>query len=46
MPATNAVSEWSALALRRVKTYLRTTMSQARLNNYCTSTKRKLTNCA
>jgi len=33
MPATNAVSERSASALRRVKTYLRTTMSQARLNN-------------
>lgn len=33
MPATNAVSERSASALRRVKTYLRTTMSNARLNN-------------
>ena len=33
MPATNAVSERSASALRRVKTYLRTTMCDARLNN-------------
>jgi len=33
MPATNAVSERSASALRRVKTYLRTTMTQMRLNN-------------
>ena len=33
MPATNAVSERSASALRQVKTYLRTTMSQAHLNN-------------
>lgn len=33
MPATNAVSERSASALRRIKTYLRTTMGQARLNN-------------
>ena len=36
MPATNAVSERSASALRRVKTYLRTTMSQARLNSLMT----------
>ena len=33
LPSTNAVSERSASALRRVKTYLRTTMSQLRLNN-------------
>ena len=33
IPATNAVSERSASALRRVKTYLRSTMSQLRLNN-------------
>ena len=33
MPATNAVSGRSASALRRVKTYLRTTMSDARLYN-------------
>ena len=33
MPATNAVSECSASMLRRVKTYLRATMSQLRLNN-------------
>ena len=32
-PATNAVSERSASALRRVKTYLRATISQLRLNN-------------
>ena len=31
-PATNAVSERSASQLRRVKTWLRTTMSQERLN--------------
>ena len=33
IPATNAVSERSASTLRRVKTYLRSTMSQLRLNN-------------
>ena len=33
MPATNAVSERSFSALRRVKTYLRATMTQKRLNN-------------
>ena len=33
MPATNAVSERSASAMRRLKTYLRTTMTQFRLNN-------------
>ena len=33
MPATNSVSERSASALRRIKTYLRTTMGQNRLNN-------------
>ncbi len=32
MPATNASSERSFSALRRVKTYLRTTMKQDRLN--------------
>ena len=32
MPATNAVSERSFSALRRLKTWLRSTMSQARLN--------------
>ena len=32
-PATNAVSERSASGLRRVKTYLRSTMTQQRLNN-------------
>ena len=32
MPATNAISERSASVLRRVKTYLRSTMSQLRLN--------------
>ena len=32
MPATNAVSERSASAMRRIKTYLRTTMTQRRLN--------------
>ena len=33
MPATNASSERSFSALRRIKTYLRNTMSQARLNH-------------
>ena len=33
MPATNAVSERSFSTLRRIKTFLRSTMSQARLNN-------------
>ena len=32
-PATNAVSERRASALRRIKTYLRSTMIQARLNH-------------
>ena len=32
MPATNATSERSFSALRRIKTYLRTTMQQERLN--------------
>ena len=33
MPATNAVSERSASALRKIKNYLRTSMGQARLNH-------------
>ena len=33
MPATNAVSERSASAMRRIKTYLRSTMTQSRLTN-------------
>ena len=32
-PATNAVSERSCSALRRTKTWLRTAMTQERLNN-------------
>lgn len=36
MPATNAVSEQSFSTLRRTKTYLRSTMSQVRLNNVMT----------
>ena len=36
LPATNAVSERSFSSLRRIKTYLRTTMSQARLNHLMT----------
>lgn len=33
LPATNATSERSFSALRRIKSYLRTTMSQSRLNH-------------
>lgn len=33
MPATNAVSERSFSVMRRVKSYLRSTMGQARLNH-------------
>lgn len=33
MPATNAVSERSASAMRRIKSYLRSTMTQSRLNS-------------
>jgi hypothetical protein len=33
MPATNATSERSFSALRRLKSYLRSTMSQSRLNH-------------
>ena len=33
LPATNATSERSFSAMRRVKTYLRTTMTQESLNN-------------
>ena len=33
MPATNTESEWSFSAVRRIKTYLRSTMSQQRLNH-------------
>ena len=33
MPATNATSERSFSAFRRIKTFLRTTMHQARLNH-------------
>ena len=33
MPATNAGSERSFSAVRRIKTYLRSTMSQQRLNH-------------
>ena len=33
MPAMNAVSERSFSALRRIKSYLRATMSQERLNH-------------
>ena len=33
MPATNAVSEGSFSCLRRIETYLRSTMHQARLNH-------------
>ena len=33
MPATNAVSERSASAMCRIKTYVRSTMTQLRMNN-------------
>lgn len=33
MPATNVTSERSFSAMRRLKTYLRSTMGQERLNN-------------
>ena len=33
MPATNAMSEHSFSSLRRIKSYLRSTMTQTRLNN-------------
>ena len=33
MPATNAVSERSASAMRRIKNYLRSTMTQTQLKN-------------
>ena len=33
MPATNAVSERSASAMHRIKTYLRSTMTQLQVNN-------------
>ena len=36
MPATNAVSERSFSSLRRIKTYLRSTMTQTRLNSIMT----------
>ena len=36
MPATNAVSERSFSTLRRIKTFLWSTMSQVRLNNIMT----------
>ena len=36
MPATNAVSEWSFSALHRIKSYLRSTMIQDRLNHLMT----------
>ena len=36
MPATNASSERSSSALRRVKSYLRSTMGQERLNHLMT----------
>ena len=46
IPATNTVSERSASALRRLKTYLRSTMSQVRLNNFmiCTFTSKEQIN--
>ena len=45
MPATNAVSERSFSAMRRLKTYLRSTMCQSRLNHvmFSASTERRWT---
>ena len=40
IPATNATSERTFSALRRVKTYLRSTMTQTRMNT-CTQIKNK-----
>ena len=37
MPATNSTSERSFSALRRIKTYLRSTMKQKRLNSLMVS---------
>ena len=36
LPATNAISERSFSSLRRIKTYLRSTMSETRLNSLMT----------
>ena len=36
IPAVNAISEGTFSALRRVKTYLRSTMTQTRMNNLIT----------
>ena len=33
MPATNVISEWSYSAIRRLKNYMRSTVSQERLNH-------------
>ena len=33
LPATNATSEWTFSAMRRVKSYMRSTISQERLNH-------------
>ena len=46
MPATNAVSERSASALRRIKSYLRATMQQGRLNSLMILHVRCPLNCA
>ncbi len=46
MPATNASSERSFSALRRVKSYLRSTMLQERLNYLSMFIKIELTSCA
>ena len=42
LPATNATSERTFSAMRRVKGYLRATMTQERLNRYYTFTNQKL----
>ena len=43
LPSTNAISERSFSALRRVKNYLRTSMSQERLNHLLLHTHKELT---
>ena len=45
MPATNATSERSFSALRRLKTYLHSSMSQQRLNHHAASPSQRTYRC-